>query len=158
MKRIFSFLVVLFIAGFAFAQSADVVTDILNSEEVTYGQVCYLSAIHQGIIPEEASYDDAVAALLARGQIREDVGSYDSVYMVNLVFIYAQIWPNIKGGLMYRLTKGSTRYAFKKFKNDGVISENADPNQKVSGAEALNILTSCMMEYGADECMDMDVE
>ena len=79
----------IFIIGtFAFAQSADVVTDILGAEEATYGQVCYLSAIHQGLISEDASYEEAVEALLNRGQIPEDVGAYDSVYMANLAFIY----------------------------------------------------------------------
>ena len=158
MKRIFSVLLVLFVGGLVFAQSADVVTEILGTEEVTYGQVCYLSAIHQGIISEDASYDDAVEALLARGQLPEDVGSYDSVFMANLAFIYAQIWPNIKGGLMFRLTRGSPRYAYKQFKADGVIPDNSDPNEIVSGTQALNILTSCMLEYGSDECMDMEVE
>ena len=149
---------VLFVGTLAFAQSADVVTDILKSDEATYGQVCYLSAIHQGIISEDASYEDAVNALLNRGQIPENVSAYDSVFMANLAFIYVQIWPNIKGGLMFSLTNGSPRYAFKKLKSDGVISENTDPKEVVSGAEALNILTACMMEYGADECMDMDIE
>ena len=158
MKRIFSVLLVLFVGGLVFAQSADVVTEILGTEEVTYGQVCYLSAIHQGIISEDASYDDAVEALLARGQLPEDVGSYDSVFMANLAFIYAQIWPNIKGGLMFRLTRGSPRYAYKQFKADGVIPDNSDPNEIVSGTQALNILTSCMLEYGSDECLDMEVE
>lgn len=158
MKHIFSVLLVLFVGGLVFAQSADVVTEILGTEEVTYGQVCYLSAIHQGIISEDASYDDAVEALLARGQLPEDVGSYDSVFMANLAFIYAQIWPNIKGGLMFRLTRGSPRYAYKQFKADGVIPDNSDPNEIVSGTQALNILTSCMLEYGSDECMDMEVE
>lgn len=158
MKRIFSLLVLVFIGSFAFAQSAEVVTDILESEEVTYGQVCYLSAIHQGLISEEADYDEAVEVLYNLGQIPEDVGSYDSVVMANLAFIYTQIWPKLKGGLMFRLTNGSPRYAFKQFKTDGVISENAQPDSIVSGVEALNILTSCMMEYGTDECMEMDVE
>ena len=108
--------------------------------------------------PEDASYEAAVDALLARGQIPENVGAYDSVFMANLAFIYVQIWPNIKGGLMFSLTNGSPRYAFKKLKSDGVISETTDPNEIVSGAQALNILTACMMEYGAEECMDMDIE
>ncbi len=157
MKRIISALFILFIGSLAFAQSADVVTEILDAEEATYGQVCYLSAIHQGLISDDASYEDAVNVLLEKGQIPEDVGSYDSVYMANLAFIYAQIWPGIKGGLMYRITKGSPRYAFKKFKTDGVISDKADPNDLVSGREALNILTACMMAYGSDECMDMEI-
>lgn len=158
MKRIFSLLLIFIVGSLAFAQSADVVTDILGAEEATYGQVCYLSAVHQGLIPEDASYEDAVKALLDRGQIPEDVGAYDSVFMANLAFIYVQIWPDIKGGLMFRLTKGSPRYAFKKLKGDGIISENTDPNSIVSGAQALNILTACMMEYGTDESMEMEIE
>jgi len=158
MRRIFSVLLVLFVGGLAFAQSADVVTDILQTDEVTYGQVCYLSAIHQGLISENAGYEEAVDALLSRGQLPEDVGAYDSVFMANLAFIYLQIWPNVKGGLMFRLTKGSPRYAFKQLKADGIVEQNIDPNSVVSGPEALNILTSCMMEYGSDECMEMEVE
>ena len=151
-------MLVLFAGSYAFAQSANVVTDILGSEEATYGQVCYLSAIHQGFIKEDASYEDAVNALLSRGQIPEDVGAYDTVYMANLAFIYIQIWPNTKGGLLFSLTSGSPRYAFKKLKSDGIIPDTTDPNSVVSGREALNILTSCMMEYGEDEAMNMDIE
>ena len=158
MKRIFSFLLVLFIGSVIFAQSADVVTEILEAEEATYGQVCYLSAIHQGLISEDASYEEAVDVLLSRGQIPEYVSAYDSVFMANLAFIYIQIWPNVHGGFMFRLTNGSPRYAFKKLKSDGLIPDNTDPNQVVSGREALNILTSCMMEYGTDESMGMEIE
>ena len=56
MRKVLSILIILFIGGFAFAQSAEVVTDILNSDEVTYGQVCYLSAVHQGLISDDADY------------------------------------------------------------------------------------------------------
>ena len=58
---------------------------------------------------------------------------------------------NIKGGLMFRLTKGSPRYAFKQMKSDGVISQNYDPSLILSGREALNIYTSCNMLYNEDE-------
>ncbi len=146
------------VGTFAFAQSAEVVTDILESDEVTYGQVCYLSAVHQGLISDDADYSDAIDVLYTMGQIPEDVSEYDSVYMANLAYIYAQIWPSMKGGLMFRLTGGSPRYAFKQFKSDGVISDKADPKSIVSGREALNILTACMMEYGTNESMEMEIE
>ena len=158
MRKVLSLLIILLVGGFAFAQSADVVTDILNTDEVTYGQVCYLSAVHQGLISDDADYSEAIDVLYAEGQIPEDVSAYDEVYMANLAYIYAQIWPDIKGGLMFRLTKGSPRYAFKQFKSDGVISDKADPKSFVSGSEALNILTACMMQYGTDEGMEMEIE
>lgn len=158
MRKILSILFILFIGGFVFAQSADVVTEILETDEVTYGQVCYLSAIRQGLISETDSYEAAVEVLLSAGQIPEYVDTDSPVYLANLAFIYAQIWPDMQGGLMFRLTKGSPRYAFKQFKTDGVIPDNADPNSYISGSEALNVLTACMMQYGTDECMEMDVE
>ena len=158
MRKILSILLVLFIGGLAFAQSADEITAILNTDEVTYGQVCYLSAVHQNLISDEDGYDDAINVLYQAGQLPEQVSGQMEVYMQNLAFIYLQMWPEVKGGLMYRLTKGSPRYAFKQLKTDGVIPDDADPGDLVSGREALNILTACMMQYGTDECMEMDVE
>ena len=118
MRKVLSILIVLFVGGFVFAQSADVVTDILSTDEVTYGQVCYLSAVHQGLISDDADYSEAVAALYSRGQIPEEAGEYDSVYLANLAYIYAQIWPEMKGGLLFRLSTGAPRYAYKQFKSD----------------------------------------
>ena len=158
MRKVLSILVMLIIGTCVFAQSADVVTDILDTDEVTYGQVCYLSAIHQGLIDETDSYETAIDVLLSNGQIPEYVDSDAAIVMQNLAFIYAQIWPDMKGGLMFKLTKGAPRYAFKQFKADGVISDDADPNAILSGPDALNILTACMLQYGTDECMDMDIE
>ena len=159
MRKVLSILFVLLTGALAFAQSAQEVTNILNADEVTYGQVCYLSAIHQNLITEDQGYDDAISVLYSQGQLPELVAANQEVYMQNLAFIYLQMWPNVNGGLFYKLTKGSPRYAFKKLKTDGVIPESADPNSFVSGREALSILTTCMVKYGGDdECMSMDVE
>ena len=158
MRKILSILLVLFAGGLAFAQSANVVTEILDTEQVTYGQVCYLSAVRQGLISENDSYDAAVQVLFSNGQIPEDVDATAPVYLANLAFVYAQIWPDMKGGLLFKLTKGSPRYAFKQFKADGVIDEDMDPGSFVSGRDALSILTSCMLQYGTDEAMEMNIE
>ena len=159
MRKVLSILLVMLIGGLAFAQSAKEITAILNTDEVTYGQVCYLSAIHQNLITEDQGYDDAIKVLYENGQLPELVEGNMEVYLQNLAFIYLQMWPDVKGGLFYKLTKGSPRYAFKQLKTDGIISDDADPNSFVSGREALNILTACMLSYGGEEeCMSMDVE
>lgn len=147
MKKIITLFLALFLLGAAYSQSADVVTEMLNSPEVTYGQVCYLSAVHQGLVSENATYDESIKVLYEKGQIPQDVDKTSPVVMANLSFIYAQMW-NVQGGLMYRLTKGSPRYAFKQLKADGVISSSADPSTVASGADALSIYTSCAMLYG----------
>ena len=63
MKKILTLLFALFLALSAYAQSADVITEILATEEVTFGQISYLTAVQMNIIDDDASYDDAVAAL-----------------------------------------------------------------------------------------------
>lgn len=142
-----------------FAQSADVVTSILDAEEVTYGQICYISAVHQNFVEDDASFEQAMKALVSTGQISENIAADKAVTMAELSAIYLQMWPEVKGGLMYTITKGAPRYAFKKLKSDGILSEKTDPSKKVSGADAMNILTSCMIEYGtSDEGMDMEWE
>lgn len=147
MKKILSILFVLFIAGSVYAQSNEVITEVLKAEEVSFGQVCYLSAVYQGLVQEDASYEDSIKALYNAKQIPAISYETDSVAMVNLAFIYAQMW-NIKGGIMYRATNGSPRYAFKQMKADGVIAEYIAPSHIVSGYEALSIFTACNFKYG----------
>lgn len=159
MKKIVSILICLFIASCIYAQSADVITKILNSDKVCYGEICYLSAVRQNLISEDASYGEAISALYDKGQIPMHLEVNEPVCLVNLSYIYSKLWPDLSGSLMYKLTKGSPRYTFKLFKADGILEHNADPYDTLSGFEALNILTLCMLEYGSDEeCMDMDIE
>lgn len=147
MKKIVMIFFALFLFGAVYAQSADVITEMLETEEVTFGQVCYLSAVHQGLVSDDASYDEAINVLYDAGQIPQAADSHQCVVMANLAFIYAQMW-NVKGGLFYKIFNGSPRYAFKQLKADGVISEASDPKTVVSGLEALNLYTSCAIEYG----------
>ena len=52
----------------AYAQRADFVTRLIAADKATYGEVCYLSAVYQGFVGENASYEDALHALVQKGQ------------------------------------------------------------------------------------------
>jgi len=147
MKKLIVAIFSLFLLSSVYAQSSEVITDILNSKQVTFGQVCYLSAVHQGYIDETASYTDAIEVLYRKHQIPRIVYQDTVVPMVNLAYIYSKMW-NINGGLFYRIFHGAPRYAFKQLKADGIIPANTDPNKIVSGEDALNIYTACSIEYG----------
>lgn len=147
MKKFFICIFLALIAIEVYSQSSDVITDILDSKEVTMGQVCYLSAVQQGLINENASYTDAVNALYKEGQIPVAIYEAALVPLVNIAYIYAQAW-NIKGGLFYRMFHGAPRYAYKQMKADGILPEGADPAMILSGQEALNLYTSCLIQYG----------
>ncbi len=146
LKKLFIILAVLVSVSKLSAQSAEVVTSILNSEKVTFGQVCYLVAVHEGFIKESASYAEAISALDSKHMIPYAVYEETYVPLANLSYLYAQIF-DVKGGLMFKLFRGAPRYAYKQLKYDGVLPANSFPNKIVSGQEALDIYTACMMEY-----------
>lgn len=157
MKKILTLLFALFLVLSAYAQSADVITEILATEEVTFGQISYLTAVQMNIIDDEASYDDAVAALYEGGYIPFVEETDSPVPAVDLAYLYSRLW-NIKGGLMYRITNGAPRYAFKQFQADGVISSDLDPSSFVSGAKALSIYTSCINKYSDFDMKTVSME
>ena len=149
----------MFIFSGVFAQSADVITSILDTDRVTYGQVCYLSAVRQQIIEETDSYEAAMHALVEQGIVSEKVKSSDAISLQEVSHIFTKIWPDFKGGLMYRITGGAARYSYKSLKDVGILTTRDDPLSTVSGFDVLNILSSCMMEFGSEEeCMTMDID
>lgn len=147
MKKLAIILILLFSTLSIYAQSSEVITDILNTEKVTFGQVCYLSAVQQDFVDDTATYAEAINALYRKGQIPSLVYEDTTIPMVNIAYIYAQMWE-VKGGILYRIFRGAPRYAFKQLKADGVISSNVDPKAVISGMEALNLYTACSIEYG----------
>ena len=157
MKKILSVFFALFLALSVYAQSADVITDILDSDEATFGQICYLSAVQMGLVDEEASYEDAVKSLFDNDYIPEMADADSVIPVADMAFIYSHLWE-IKGGLMFRLTKGAPRYAFKQFQYDGIIDTETDPASIVSGAKALSIYTACTRKYGEFDMSTVNME
>lgn len=158
-KKILFLLVCLLGFSGLYAQSADVVTQIINTSEVTYGQVCYLSAVHQKLVSDNATLKAAVSALYNAGQISEEYDANEPAKLKDIAFIYMKMWPDEKAGLMFRATGGSKRYAYRYLKDVGIILPSSDAAQYVSGREALNILTACMVEFAPEEeGMDMKIE
>ena len=147
MKKVFISIVLSLFCFCAFSQSSEVITDILNTEKVTYGQICYLSAVHQGFVSDDSSYTQAINTLYEKGQIPVKEYEGTALPMVNLTYLFAQMW-DIKGGIFYRIFHGAPRYAFKQLKADGVLPANASPGNIISGQEALNIYTACAIKYG----------
>ena len=139
------------------AQSADVITSILESSSATFGQVCYLSAVQQNLISEDASFDEAIQVLYNNNQLIEKEASESPATYSDISFIFSHAWK-INGGLMFRLFKNSQRYAFKQFRSDGIISSSSDPGKIASGTDLLNILLACISKYGDFDINSVDME
>lgn len=150
MKKLIALAAVLFTAGILSAQTADFVTEMLGAKSANYGQVSYLAAVYQGIVPETADYPTAFAALQEKGQLPEDAEISASVDMQHLSYIFTRVY-NVGGGFMYRITKGNMRYSFRQLKADGVLVQKTDPRKTASGTDVMNLYTDCERVYGEQE-------
>ena len=147
MKKIFLIVLGLFISISAYSQSQDVITEILESSEATFGQVCYISAVMQSLVSDDSSYDDAVQAVYENEQLPYITESSQPLPLIDAAYLFSFMW-DIKGGLMYKITNGAPRYVFKQFQADKIIPYDAEPNQIVSGIEIMRMFTSCEKKYG----------
>ena len=147
MKKIFLIVLGLFISISAYSQSQDVITEILESSEATFGQVCYISAVMQSLVSDDSSYDDAVLAVYENEQLPYITESSQPLPLIDAAYLFSFMW-DIKGGLMYKITNGAPRYVFKQFQADKIIPYDAEPNQIVSGIEIMRMFTSCEKKYG----------
>ena len=157
MKKIVTLFITLFVTLSVYAQSADVITDILESEKATFGQICYLAAVQKNLISETDSYDAAVQALFENKIIPDLEDSNAAIPLVDIAYIYSRLWP-VSGGLMYRITGGSPRYVFKQFQADGILTSKQEPSDFVSGAKALSIFTSCVNQYSGFDMKKVSME
>lgn len=157
MKKKLSVLFILLAGISLYAQSADVITELLESKEATFGQVCYLAAVQKDLIKETDSYDKAVQAMFENGIIPGSEDPAAPIPLVDIAYIYSRLWT-VNGGFMFRITKGSPRYAFKQFQSDGIISQKQEPSDFVTGAAVLSIYTSCVNKYSGFDMKSVSME
>lgn len=140
-KKIFLLLFVLF-ASLGFSQSADFVTEIINSEAITYEDVAYFCALNLGLVSDDATPSEAMVALDKANVYSMPNNSKEYIPYDALANMLMRTW-GIKGGFFYSITK-SNRYAFKELQNKGFIPTNVSSKESVSGIEMLNLITRCL--------------
>lgn len=132
----------------ATAQSADKITDMLNTKQATYGQVAYVAAVYQGLVPETADEAESVKALAAKKIIAQSVSETDTIKLGAASFIFAKA-TGMRGGLFYTIHP-CARYAIRQLKADNILPATADSSMKITGADALNIFNGCLKNYTTD--------
>lgn len=155
MKRLFFALVLALVAGsFSFAQSADKVTQILEADEITYGQLGYLSACQLSLVDDSTSFVEAFTALQNAGYVGKDVSAGDKVTYKGLSGLCSRTF-GIRESLMYRITSAD-RYAFKQLQSLGAVPSSADPGRTVSGYDAMSVISECIELTGQSAASEGD--
>lgn len=135
------------------AQSADFLSEMLDTETVNIGQASYLCVVHAEPESDSLSYPDAMVHamnmnLLPSSAVSAGKWNWDKkITLGRLCSMMAKTF-GVKGGALFRASKGSPRYAFRQFQVDGVVSMTSDESASVSGEEMLNMYTRCVRIYG----------
>ena len=134
----------------SWAQSADRIAAILNSETVTYGQISYLAASSLGLISDDASDEEAIDSLIdnkivkAKHMGKED----DAVPLANMCNICCATWY-IVDSINYNIFK-NPYYAWKQMRAFNYIPASYTGEKLLSGSEALTIITHCIEHHERD--------
>ncbi len=126
----------------AHAQSANSVTNMINTEKVSWGQVSYFSAVAQGLVSENASNSEAFAAIQKAGLADSGKNALSVISLEELAHVLAQTWK-VDNSLMYKIHP-SPRYAFTMLRANGIIPRNADPSSVPNGHDVLNMINAVM--------------
>ena len=145
MKRLFIFMAVCMIAVQIHAQVAGKITQIINTEQATYGQASYLAAVAAGMASDADSYERCFDVLKNENMIQGNPSLKDAITAKNFADMISKSW-NVNNSIFYRIT-GHPRYAFKQLKAAGVIPSTYYPNRILSGQEMMNIMTLCLEKF-----------
>lgn len=155
-KRSFILAVLAVFAAFSYAQVSDFLTEMIETEEVTFGQASYLCMVHKNPENEKFTYSEAMGHAIIEGVFPDSIVSkfsaidpniHTKIPLSNLCSMLAKVFE-VRGGALFMLTKGTPRYAFRQFQVDGIVPLAADESLYVSGEEALNMYTRCIRIYG----------
>ena len=144
-KRFFSAAVFILLALAVHAQSAEKITELIKADQVSYAQLCYLSATAKGLVDDTVSYHEAYKVLCDEGTAYAQADAEVPVTLKTVASMCAKTWK-VKGGICYTLFH-TPRYAFRQMKADGVIPSSADPDKTANGRDVLNIISACITTY-----------
>lgn len=131
------------------AQSAGNISDIITTENATYGQAAYLAGVYQGSVNESASFTQAFDAFKQSGLIRENVNQDDKITLKDASFLFMQA-TGTKGGLFYTLFK-NPRYAYRELKARKILPAYTDSDMFLSGRDAIALINDCARLSGGEE-------
>ena len=150
MRRVFLTGLLCVLGVCSWAQSADRIMDILNSETVTYGQASYLAATYLGLVSDEASDEEAISALIDNSIVKAKYmgNSEAAIPLANFCNICCGAWY-VVDSIGYSTFK-SPYYAWKELRAFKYIPSQYTQERIITGAEALNIVTRCIEHHERD--------
>ena len=137
-KIMFGILIFAAVSKLCFAQSAEKIEEIINSQFLSKGQACYLIGTATGKLSDSAHYRAAFDAYSGLKMFK-NASADETISLAefsNLVLLSSEQ----KGGLWCRISN-SPYYALRHFKLKGLVKRNAVGSTAVTPIEAFGILS-----------------
>lgn len=122
----------------SFAQSAQIVDDILKSQEATFGHAAYLILTASDTISGDTDFKTACTYMQEQAMIPSSVTAETKISFKEYAFLLMKAY-GIKGGMLYRIYP-CPRYAYRDLCFLSVIQGKTDPSQIISGSQMLQII------------------
>ena len=134
---------------YGFAQSNEVIDQLLAEDQATLGNAVYLVFLAADIASEDWSVDESIQELQSRGWGFDDAAPGNVVDLGSFSFILMKTF-DMKGGIMYSLFPGK-RYAARELAFLGFVPGYASPTRVLEGQEVTHILGRTLDYLGARE-------
>lgn len=139
MKRyICSIVTILTVAISIYAQSAEKIDGILESEKITAGHASYLILTALDAIPDDADFELAFSKMQENRWPPKVKTADDILSFKKYAFLLMKAF-DIKGGMLYRIYP-CPRYAYRDLRYLSIIQGKTDPDMPVSGTAALQMI------------------
>lgn len=148
-KEVLMLFVFLFSAFFAFSQSSEKISELINAEKLTKGQAAYLAATYMNLVEDNADENEAFEALREINLFKSKENPEEIIKLNHISLLYMKAC-GLRGGILYSITK-SRRYAFNELKAYGILPGLVTSTMCLSGLDAVNLLNDCIAISGGDE-------
>ena len=149
MKRLLIFFTLCILIGRVSAQVGGRLTQIVNTEQATYGQASYIAAVSAGLAQDTDSYERCFEILKEENCTSARHSLKDSITVKYFADMLCKTF-SVNNSVAYRFVR-VPRYAYKQLKAAGVIPDNYYPNRILSGSEMMNTLTLFVENYNISE-------
>jgi len=130
----FFFFFFVFLSSGAYAQTAQEIETLLNTNAVTYLQAVRF-VLEAADVAEIADHGEAFLYAKEQNLLPKKAAADAAVTLANISYVLMKSF-NIKGGIFYAVVK-NPHYAYRELVYKEIIQGRADPGMKVSGGQLL---------------------
>jgi hypothetical protein len=131
------------------AQSNQLLDQLLEEQQASFGDVVYMTLTASKLVPETATPDQAIQTLQQQGWQVKILPAGSPIMLGDYSYLLMKAF-RLSGGIFYSLFPGP-RYACRELGYLKVIPADARPLRSVSGEEAVRILGNVLTLQGGKQ-------